>query len=435
MKESSWFWAPVRPEDAPGYSEVVTRAMDLATASDRLKLPAGTPGAYASAAEFLADVQLVWDNCLQVRGAAWRLWECGSGGRTAVSRLTQQLALYVPLLTAASFARLYCLACLQYNGPEHVVTKDAEAARRHFENTWQASGLTLDGKLAAASGQQEEAAPPPRKAATAEGMQQMQRQRPAAPTAGRGGWQQAETQQPPQQEQAYHQAPHQQLYQQQQMGGGQQQAYAGYQRQQEVQVQVAPVQRQGSLQQILQNIAPENQQQVQQLLQTLPADQQHHVQEMLARLAPSQQQQQQAQAPQQQQAYHHQQQVYGQPQQGYGQPRQHQHQQPQQQQGYYQQQQQHQQHQQQAYYAQQQGAPQPGAGWQQQAQVQAAAPQVAAWHAPARQLLETVAAMPQCAPFLHPQPPVSQGYGCPAGCIVPLQAILAFPLPRPSHLH
>jgi hypothetical protein len=60
---------------------------------------------------------------------------------------------------------------------------------------------------------------------------------------------------------------------------------------------------------------------------------------------------------------------------------------------------------------------------------------VAAWHAPARQLLETVAAMPQCAPFLHPQPPVSQGYGCPAGCIVPLHAILAFPLPRPSHLH
>ena len=74
LKESSWFWAPVRPEDAPDYTELVQRPMDLATASDRLKLPGGSHGAYASAAEFLADVRLVWDNCLQVRRALWFRW-------------------------------------------------------------------------------------------------------------------------------------------------------------------------------------------------------------------------------------------------------------------------------------------------------------------------------------------------------------------------
>jgi hypothetical protein len=64
VKESHWFWAPVHPEDAPGYSEVVRRPMDLATISDRLN---GKGAPFPSMADFLAHVQLVWDNCREVR--------------------------------------------------------------------------------------------------------------------------------------------------------------------------------------------------------------------------------------------------------------------------------------------------------------------------------------------------------------------------------
>jgi hypothetical protein len=67
VKESSWFWSPVREEDAPGYAAVVARPMDLATISDRL---AGRGQPYASVQQFLADVQLVWDNCREVSGGA-----------------------------------------------------------------------------------------------------------------------------------------------------------------------------------------------------------------------------------------------------------------------------------------------------------------------------------------------------------------------------
>lgn len=37
VKESSWFWAPVKAEDAPGYFDVVRRPMDLATISDKVR--------------------------------------------------------------------------------------------------------------------------------------------------------------------------------------------------------------------------------------------------------------------------------------------------------------------------------------------------------------------------------------------------------------
>lgn len=70
VKESSWFWAPVRPEDAPGYHDVIARPMDLASISDRLKRGGREAGGYASAPEFLADMQLVWDNCRAVRAGA-----------------------------------------------------------------------------------------------------------------------------------------------------------------------------------------------------------------------------------------------------------------------------------------------------------------------------------------------------------------------------
>ncbi len=37
VKESSWFWAPVKAEEAPGYFDVVRRPMDLATISDKVR--------------------------------------------------------------------------------------------------------------------------------------------------------------------------------------------------------------------------------------------------------------------------------------------------------------------------------------------------------------------------------------------------------------
>lgn len=120
VKESSWFWSPVRADEAPGYFEVVRRPMDLATISDKVGGPSRevarppaqhsalcaalcgchlwtcalscwcaqldtsrtTPqtvpcpciqtmpqlksGSYGAAHEFLADVQQVWENCLLV---------------------------------------------------------------------------------------------------------------------------------------------------------------------------------------------------------------------------------------------------------------------------------------------------------------------------------------------------------------------------------
>ena len=36
VKESSWFWAPVKADEAPGYFDVVRRPMDLATISDKV---------------------------------------------------------------------------------------------------------------------------------------------------------------------------------------------------------------------------------------------------------------------------------------------------------------------------------------------------------------------------------------------------------------
>lgn len=78
VKESSWFWAPVRAEDAPGYHDVVARPMDLATISDRLKRGGPEQGGYSAATDFLADMQLVWENCRAVSepkgprtGACW----------------------------------------------------------------------------------------------------------------------------------------------------------------------------------------------------------------------------------------------------------------------------------------------------------------------------------------------------------------------------
>ena len=77
VKESSWFWSPVRAEDAPGYHDLIRRPMDLATISDRL---AGKGPPFSSPRDFLAHVQLVWDNCREV---GWLVW----WGRRAGERL------------------------------------------------------------------------------------------------------------------------------------------------------------------------------------------------------------------------------------------------------------------------------------------------------------------------------------------------------------
>lgn len=54
VKESSWFWAPVKAEEAPGYFDVVRRPMDLATISDKVRARGGSGGG-AAAAGVVAD--------------------------------------------------------------------------------------------------------------------------------------------------------------------------------------------------------------------------------------------------------------------------------------------------------------------------------------------------------------------------------------------
>ena len=314
---------------------------------------------------------------------------------------------------------------LQYNGEQHPITKDAEAARRAFETHWMAAGLTLDGQMAAAAAQE---GPAPRAAA------------------------------PPQQQQGYYQQQqhHQAQGWQQQAGAA---APAAYRPQVQVQ-QVAPrpaaafypeaaaapptgaaaiLAGDATLQALLLSLPPDKQQQVQELLKVLPADQVAQVRQLLQQLAgqaaaaapqaaqQAQQQgyyqQQQAQAQQQVQApygYQAPAQAQAQAQQGfaYQQPAQ---QAQQAQQGYYQQQAQ----QQAPAPAQQWGAAAPaqaqgGGGWQQLQQQQAApaapAPphpaQAPSWQTMARQLLEGLARLPASAHFLQPLPSYYPVSGC-----------------------
>lgn len=88
VAQAAWFAAPVSEKEAPDYRDIVPHPMDLGTALEKLKT-----GLYASPAELLVDVDLIWSN-----------------------------------------AELY-------NGPDHPVTKAARKAQAVFQKHWDNAGL------------------------------------------------------------------------------------------------------------------------------------------------------------------------------------------------------------------------------------------------------------------------------------------------------
>lgn len=166
------------PRDVPGYHDVIKKPRCLEQIQRNLQR-----SKYASPAELLADVQLVWDNCREVSGQATepsirqeQRWADCRGMQSLGASMQRPLcswsargtggqAAAAPLLLARNCAHLTAPAphkCrslpprLQYNEPDAPVVAEAAEAEAYWRRCWAAAGIyvsqrEMDEKAAAAA--------------------------------------------------------------------------------------------------------------------------------------------------------------------------------------------------------------------------------------------------------------------------------------------
>jgi hypothetical protein len=147
------------PRDVPGYHEAIRRPRCLEQIQRSL-----AKGKYAAPAQFLADMQLVWDNCREVGGWQWG----GNGHLVAQYRHGVKLHIALPSLTCVAL-HCSCLYRLQYNEPDAPVYAEANAAEAYWQRCWAATGVHVSTReLSAQQTAQQAAAAAARAAAAAE---------------------------------------------------------------------------------------------------------------------------------------------------------------------------------------------------------------------------------------------------------------------------
>ncbi|ORD94228.1 Y0777 [Enterospora canceri] len=85
------FLAKVTRKEAPNYFEVISRPMDLGTMTKKL-------GLYRSMAEFKADLDLIWDNCLAYNVSAEYYRDCALSMREVADGLCSNRSRAYPMV-------------------------------------------------------------------------------------------------------------------------------------------------------------------------------------------------------------------------------------------------------------------------------------------------------------------------------------------------
>lgn len=85
-KKYSWpFLYPVTEQDAPGYFSVISQPMDLSTVRSKLD-----GRKYTSSAEFIADLNLIVENCFKFNKPETEVYKCGEELNKAIQNLTRR---------------------------------------------------------------------------------------------------------------------------------------------------------------------------------------------------------------------------------------------------------------------------------------------------------------------------------------------------------
>lgn len=85
-KKYSWpFLYPVTEQDAPGYFSVITHPMDLSTVRSKLD-----GRKYSSSSEFIADLNLIVENCFKFNKPETEVYKCGEELNRAIQSLTKK---------------------------------------------------------------------------------------------------------------------------------------------------------------------------------------------------------------------------------------------------------------------------------------------------------------------------------------------------------
>lgn len=135
------FLEPVDTEQVPGYTDVISRPMDLSTAQKNLQM-----GVYRTPMELRADIDLIWSNCCMFNDDTSIYFKEAVRLRALSARYYDD---FIRVLTRDGVAAELGLANNRQNGPTRIPTKRPRQMRSntHTESTIRKQDSTSRDKL------------------------------------------------------------------------------------------------------------------------------------------------------------------------------------------------------------------------------------------------------------------------------------------------